>query len=678
MNPSVAPVVIDSWADRNTALLHAALLDLHARLEGLAALGPDAGPDALAALPEVVEAARVARQGRSGGLTALDILAEAFALGPFECDVLFLAVARELDPDLGHRCGRALGSDHPLPPTYALALTLFNAPSWNALAPSRPLRYWGLIEAHPVRGEPLIHTPLTADEKIVHYLKGLNDLDATLLPFLRPLEVDSSLIAPSQHAMAARAIEAVAGVGPRPVIECLGSHGVQKKLVAACIAERLGVHLYHLDVHLLPSTTEELDNFLRRWNREAILLNVGLYLEAEDLDTDIDRRLGHLLATARGLVILATPEAHTESGRPVIRLDVTVPTVRERISAWARVLGPDAGTTPEVLAAQFSLDLPAIANLAVTVKGSDTTTDPQRHPHHLALWDACRLATRPRLDRLARRIEPRASWEDLVLPKAQTELLLRIIDTATHRGRVLQDWGFEARHSRGLGLSVLFAGESGTGKTMAAEVLADRLRLDLYRIDLSSVVSKYIGETEKNLRRLFDAAEGGGTLLFFDEADALFGKRSEVKDSHDRYANIEVNYLLQRIETFRGVAVLASNRRNALDDAFLRRLRYVVVFPFPGREERRRLWSRAFPDTTPTSGIDADWLSRFTLSGGVIHTIALNAAFAAAAVGQPVTMSLLLEAIRIELEKREQPVSEALLRGPGSNGQAARTHSKRV
>jgi SpoVK/Ycf46/Vps4 family AAA+-type ATPase len=216
--------------------------------------------------------------------------------------------------------------------------------------------------------------------------------------------------------------------------------------------------------------------------------------------------------------------------------------------------------------------------------------------------------------------------------------------------------------NRGLGISVLFAGPSGTGKTMAAEVIANDLRLSLYRIDLSAVVSKYIGETEKNLRRLFDAAEAGGALLLFDEADALFGKRSEVKDSHDRYANIEINYLLQRMEGYRGLAILATNAKSALDAAFLRRLRFVVDFPFPGTAERRTIWRQVYPAQTPTEPLDLDRLASLPATGGTIHNIALNAAFVAARAGVPVSMALILEAARTEFRKLEQPAPDALLR----------------
>ena len=221
-----------------------------------------------------------------------------------------------------------------------------------------------------------------------------------------------------------------------------------------------------------------------------------------------------------------------------------------------------------------------------------------------------------------------------------------------------QDWGYTRRMTRGFGINALFAGDSGTGKTMAAEVLANELQLALYRIDLSAVVSKYIGETEKNLRRLFDAAESGGAILLFDEADALFGKRSEVKDSHDRYANIEINYLLQRMEAFSGLALLATNMKSALDTAFLRRLRFVVNFAWPGAAERLRIWQRALPQEVPRENVDFSHLARFNLSGGNIHSIALNAAFAAAQRGSAVNQALLLAAVRTELRKLEKPVNE--------------------
>jgi len=246
-------------------------------------------------------------------------------------------------------------------------------------------------------------------------------------------------------------------------------------------------------------------------------------------------------------------------------------------------------------------------------------------------------------------------------------LLHQITDQVAQRNRVYEDWGFRERMNRGLGINALFAGESGTGKTMAAEVIANALELDLYRIDLSAVVSKYIGETEKNLRKLFDTAEDSGAILFFDEADALFGKRSEVKDSHDRFANIEINYLLQRMESYRGLAILATNMKSALDKAFMRRLRFIVDFPFPGVEQRKEIWSKVFTANTPVDeGLDLSRLAKFNLTGGNIHNVALNAAFLAAQEDGVVSMPLLLNATRTEFKKLERPAKESDFRWLGT------------
>jgi SpoVK/Ycf46/Vps4 family AAA+-type ATPase len=263
------------------------------------------------------------------------------------------------------------------------------------------------------------------------------------------------------------------------------------------------------------------------------------------------------------------------------------------------------------------------------------------------------------MDMLAQRITPKATWNDIVLPEQQHILLRHIADQVNQRNKVYDSWGFRRRNSRGLGMTVLFAGESGTGKTMGAEILANHLQLDLYRIDLSAVVSKYIGETEKNLRKLFDAAEDGGALLFFDEADALFGKRSEVKDSHDRYANIEVNYLLQRLEAYQGLAILATNLKSGLDDAFTRRLRFCVTFPKPDEAQRLLIWQQVFPNELPLAALDYAYLAKtFKFAGGSIYNVALNAAFMAASDGQMVTMSHILTAIRIELSKEDRLINE--------------------
>ena len=267
------------------------------------------------------------------------------------------------------------------------------------------------------------------------------------------------------------------------------------------------------------------------------------------------------------------------------------------------------------------------------------------------LWQVARRRSGSDLADLAQRIEPKSGWDDIVLPETVLAQLEALAAQVSQRYRVYEEWGFGRRMNRGSGVSALFAGPSGTGKTLAAEVIAGSLDLDLYRIDLAGVVSKYIGETEKNLRRIFDAAERSGAILLFDEADALFGKRSEVKDSHDRYANIEVAYLLQRMEEYRGLAILATNMKSHLDQAFLRRLRVVINFPFPDSLLRRRIWEISIPSAAPVDGIDFDLLARLDIPGGNIRNIAVNAAFIAANRGTAITMKEMGEAARAEFEK---------------------------
>ncbi|WAN69531.1 ATP-binding protein [Moorena producens JHB] len=279
------------------------------------------------------------------------------------------------------------------------------------------------------------------------------------------------------------------------------------------------------------------------------------------------------------------------------------------------------------------------------------------------LWDLCRQISRNQLEHLAQPINATATWDDLVLPTPQRLLLGDIATHLRYKYKVYQEWGFAHFGDRGLGISALFYGASGTGKTMAAEVLANEFRLDLYRIDLSRVVSKYIGETEKNLRRIFDAAETGSAILLFDEADALFGKRTQVKDSHDRNANIEVSYLLQRMEAYQGLAILTTNFQSALDSAFERRIRFVVEFPFPGPEIRTQIWQRIFPTMTPTQNLNYQKLGQLKVAGGNIRNIALYAAFLAAAADEAVNMEHIYEATKREYQKLKKMLTNEEIEG---------------
>ncbi|HKI06201.1 MAG TPA: ATP-binding protein [Thermoanaerobaculia bacterium] len=597
---------------------------------------------------------------------ALVLLTQRLGLSRFEREVLLLCAALELDTRVAALCARAQDDPARPYPTFALALALFDDPAWDVLSPEGPLRRWRLIEINQPGSQPLTTSPLRADERIVNYLKGLNYLDDRLAMFLQPLEpTDDAELPPSQQAAVdsvVRRLERTAPGRRLPVVQLVGPDASSKQDVAGRTAAVLGLHLYRLPAELIPAQAGELETLARLVQREAALWPFALYIEANDIDRSSPAEgqappLGRFLARSNGLFFLDVQDVRPElgeAGEGAFALDVGKPTLDEQRGAWESALGEASPVSPSLLAGQFSLSLAAIRRIAREALAEPAEDEGELHHR---LWDASRAVSRPRLDALAQRVDPKATWEDIVLPEKQEILLRQIASQVAERARVYGDWGFAERQNRGLGINALFTGDSGTGKTMAAEVIANELRLSLYRIDLSAVVNKYIGETEKRLRRLFDAAEDGGAILFFDEADALFGKRSEVKDSHDRYANIEINYLLQRIESYRGLAILATNMRNALDTAFLRRLRFIVEFPTQGKAERREIWRRVFPSATPTENLDLDHLARLNLKGGDISNIAMNAAFLAARAGTPVTMPLVLAAARTELEKLKLPIN---------------------
>jgi hypothetical protein len=592
------------------------------------------------------------------------LLSRQLGLSAFERDILLLCAALELDLTIADLCVH-LRPRQPYP-TFALALHLFEGSHWDALSPDRPLRYWQLLEIHQPAGQPLATSALQVDERIVYYLKGYNRLDDRLVPLLLPLAntVPGQDLPPSQQTVVERlclSLQQADPTQPLPLVQLVGPDAASQQWVVRQVANRLGLRLYRLPVELLPAQTRELDTLARLWQRESLLLPLALYLDAHELETTSTTGQGsplvRFLTPSDGLYFLGVREGLRSLGRSTFTQAVTKPTPAEQQQVWEQAIGDLAPESPNRLAAQFNLNGPEIGEIARQCR-EDWESGGAGESFHDCLWRACLTHTRPRLEELAQPLDPRATWADIVLPAAELDLLHQLADQVQFRSQVYDQWGFRRRMNRGLGISALFAGDSGTGKTMAAEVLANALQLNLYRIDLSAVVSKYIGETEKNLRRLFDAAEDGGAVLFFDEADALFGKRSEVRDSHDRYANIEINYLLQRMEAYRGLAILATNRKGALDVAFLRRLRFIINFPFPRVPERRAIWERVFPPETPTVDLDLPRLARLTLTGGSIHNIALNAAFLAAKAGEPVTMERLLAAARTELQKLDRPINE--------------------
>jgi hypothetical protein len=596
---------------------------------------------------------------------ALEALSAAFGLSPFERDLLLLCAGMELDSTFAALCSTAQGDSQRTYPTFGLALVALPEAHWSALTPAAPLRRWRLVEVGT--GGTLTTSPVRIDERVLHYLAGVLHLDERLQGLVEPLPVPDEL-PPSHHALVQQIAgfwSRAAGASAGPVIQLCGDEDAGKHAIAAAASATLGLQLHAMRATDVPAAAAEREALARLWEREAVLSGSALLLDCQDPDnTDSLRPALSLLERLQGMLIVTGGEPLRTRKRPLIRLDVNKPSTAEQQDLWQKALGPLAQKLNgqiETLTTQFNLGMQGIS--AASAEVLEGLSQEQEEAAGAMLWEACRSQSRPRLGDLAQRIEPAAEWDDLVLPEPQRQILREIATHVRQRARVYETWGFATKGARGLGISALFAGASGTGKTMAAEVLAHELRLDLYRIDLSQVVSKYIGETEKNLRRVFDAAEEGGAILLFDEADALFGKRSEVKDSHDRYANIEVSYLLQRMEAYRGLAILTTNMKNALDTAFMRRIRFVVQFPFPDAEQRAEIWQRIFPIETPSEELDVSKLARLNVAGGNIRNIALNAAFLAADAGEQVRMTHLLRAARTEYAKLEKPLTESEIGG---------------
>ena len=613
-----------SWVEANQAMLAAEFERLKRRVAG-----------------ESVEGAESATWDFDGAPPAIDQLCEIFGLTRFERDLLLVCAGAEMDSELASRAAV----------TFAFAMATLADPHWSALTPARPLRRMQLVRMEGARS--LSAAPLRIDERILHYLAGTNLMDARLDAIVTAPE-EPVLVAASHQRLAARAAAAFSGGGQELIQLCGGDSAAQSD-IAYLAAREAGIGLIALHAEDVPANGAELDQLETLLQREMLLLPAALLLQVGEAPFSpaarrLVERLPALFLSGREFVRL---------DRPGVRIEVDKPPAGEQRELWQAALGPAAEELAPAIgeaAAQFSLSAASIHSASNLLAAEDSVGSG-------TLWEICRGVSRPHLENLATRTEAAAGWEDLVLPEEQTETLHRLVSQVRHRVGVYESWGFARQSRRGLGVSALFAGESGTGKTLAAEVLACELRLDLFRIDLSQVVSKFIGETEKNLRQVFDAADDGGVLLLFDEADALFGKRAEVKDSHDRYANIEVGYLLQRMEAYQGLAVLTTNLRSSLDRAFQRRIRFVVNFPFPDVAHRETIWRRIFPAATPTSGLDYARLAQLNVAGGSIRNIALNAAFLAAEAGGPVRMTELLAAARMEAQKMERPLSTAEIRG---------------
>jgi len=610
----------------------------------------------------------------------LQLVSERFGLSSFERDTLLLCAGVEVQPDVADLLATLHGSRARPYPTFGLLLAVHPESHWSAVTSDAPLRYWRMIGIDTAGSA--IHSAMRIDERILNALMGVHQLDERLQSFVpgmpSPEESDGDLqVAERLVAIWTKQVPDTA----KTIIQLCGGDSASRAATANMVARLLGRELRFLDAGSLPSDGRDLVELARLCDREFLLTGTILStVYSEEIESGREyASLHRFLSILWAPCMLIARDRLVLDGFDSLSFDIARPGRTKQRSLWQWYLNEAAVSDEDLdrVVAQYDLHASTIRRIcrAYTALHGTATQSPDISDERRAyeenakgagessLWDLCRRQLRPKLHALAQHIEPVAQWNDLVLPEEQRHTIEEIALHIRRRIRVYEDWGFAAKGRRGLGISALFSGASGTGKTMAAEVLARELEMDLYRIDLSQVVSKYIGETEKNLRRVFDAAESGGAILLFDEADALFGKRSEVRDSHDRYANVEISYLLQRMEDFRGLAVLATNKREAIDEAFLRRIRFLVSFPFPDLEQRAEIWRRVFPEETPRNGLDVRKLAQLRMAGGNIRNIALHAAFLAAEDNTSVAMRHVLTATRRETAKLHRPLSAAETEG---------------
>jgi ATP-dependent 26S proteasome regulatory subunit len=637
----------------------------------------------------------------SGADIFLARCSQLFGLSRFDEQCLIVCLAAEVDRKFEKLYAYLQDDVTRKKPSVDLVLSLLcqtteqKIAARSAFASQGPLvkyRLLYVIDDSPDHASPLISRTVKIDDRIASFLLGSSQIDSRLDAAATLFSPWSEVEPPPAGVQETRSrlvelLEAHRGVagqaGKGIVVSFNGPYGSGRRGLARAICSDLGIPLIVADVGKLLTADVPFAEMVWLLGREASLQRAALSLESVDVliaDKAHASEMSSLAESIRafsGLAFLMEGQPWLPQGlfdeAPFIRIDFPSPDFKTRRRSWEiclegfSPLGGDLDT--DALAGRFRLTqgqirdaVRAAENLARWRSPDDATVTMED------LFSACRAQTDPKLGALARKIDPKFRWDDIVLPPDQLNQLREVCSQSRHKHTVYTEWGFDRTLSLGKGLTALFTGPPGTGKTMAAEVVANGLNLDLYKIDLSQVVSKYIGETEKQLCQIFDAAQSSNSILFFDEADALFGKRSEVKDAHDRYANIEVGYLLQKMEEYEGIAILATNLRQNLDEAFIRRVRFIIEFPFPDEEYRRLIWHATFPSEAPLAGdVDFDWLARgIKLAGGNIKNIALAAAFFAAAEEGVIRMSHVVQAARREFQKigrgwsEEQPATQEI------------------
>lgn len=590
-------------------------------------------------------------------------LVNAYSLTALDLNILLLAIAPQVDRRYERTYAYLQDDVYQRQPTVNLMLNLLAADSserlfvWERLQPDTPLRRFKLLNTKPDANIPVstfLTHQLYADARIIAHLFGGNTPDQRLGDAVQMVTPDDAL---------QRNFEPHTRVTDTDIVYIVGKSGLGQTQSALACCDQLSRSLLHINLTKLQKLDLSLEEAFLLALREGYLNDSALIFTDWDAVIDgenpLSDRIWSMISTYPAAVFICgerTWEApNTDRTRPMLRWQFGLPTFDERYALWQRALATQATTLTDAelqsIVGKYRFTPLQIRRAVLTA--SDLAATSNRDLDVNMLYAGAQAHSTLKLDRLARQIQPRHRWNDLVLPDDQMAQLQEMRSRAEHVHLVQDIWGFGKKIAPQPGISALFAGESGTGKTMSAEVIANDLGLLLYKIDLSAVVSKYIGETEKNLGVIFEEAQASNAILFFDEADALFGKRSEVKDARDRYANIETAYLLQQIEAYDGVAILATNLRQNLDEAFTRRLDFVITYPFPDETARYHIWQRHFPVDVPMAGdVNLERIADdFPLAGGNIRNAALASAYLAAADGEIITHHHIMTAIRREHQK---------------------------
>lgn len=610
--------------------------------------------------------------------SSLNQIRSFFELERIEEQCLVLCLAPEIDPKYSKVFAYLQDDVTKKQPSIDLALKLFCRDLPERLAaraifsPNSSLLRKRLLHLSEPTGSHTAFSQLTLklDDRIVAFLLLTPQVDECLADWVEivtpagrflPLAVPDEI-----RDRTLRFVESCfvgSETSMRPLIHLYGKRGSGRRALAAGASARVALPLLVADVRRMPPEINWVEA-LWRLGRESLLLPAAVLIEGFD-DLLLEGKHRELIALLSAVSVFS-PLTFLSGTQPwkaespdqlFLSLQCPVPDSTARMQYWREHLkhsGYELGTDDLIeLSSKFNF---TESQIRQTIQAARCRAYWEKEPTSeltsTLLSQVGRSVATPNLSGLARKIEPGYAWSDIVLPEAQLLQLREIVAHVKRAKVIFEEWGFAKKFSYGKGVTALFEGLSGTGKTMAAGIIGAELALDLYRIDLSSVVSKYIGETEKNLERIFTEAQDSSAILFFDEADALFGKRSEVKDAHDRYANIETAYLLQRIEEYSGIVILASNMKQNVDEAFVRRMRFIIHFPFPAEEDRALIWQKAFPANAPLGDVDLGWLARnLKITGGNIKNISLRAAFMAIERHSVIDMDCLIEAAKREMDK---------------------------